>query len=81
MNLPAHNCVVNHLRLVGQISVKLDCQQLNDMFESVFAVGSADGLILKPYLRCAVIDVDIDVVWITVSLILTNVEELLYHDR
>jgi len=47
---PTHHCVVNHLRLVGQISVKLDCQQLNDMLESVFAVGSADGLILKPYL-------------------------------
>ena len=24
--------------LVGQISVKLDCQQLNDMLESAFAV-------------------------------------------
>ena len=47
---PAHHCVVNHLRLVGQISVKLDSQQLNDVLESVFAVGSADGLILKPYL-------------------------------
>ena len=39
--LPAHHCVVNHLRLVGKISVKLDSQQLNDMLESVFAVGSA----------------------------------------
>ena len=47
---PAHHCVVNHLRLVGQISVKLDCKKLNDMLESVFAVGSAYGLILKPYL-------------------------------
>ena len=47
---PVHHCVVDHFRLVGQISVKLDCQQLNDMLKSVFAVGSADGLILKPYL-------------------------------
>ena len=47
---PAHYSVVNHLRLVGQISVKLDSQQLNYVLESVFAVGSAYGLILKPYL-------------------------------
>lgn len=78
---PLHHCVVDHFWPGRKLCVELVSQSLHYKFECILAVCSADWSITEPHIGWAAIDVDMNVLLCPLAWSLTDVEELLCHDR